>query len=182
MPAMTRAELRLDEAVAILERTPASLAALLEGLPDTWVRATEGGETWSPYDVIGHLIHAEHTDWIPRARLIVEGKMRPFAPFDRLAQFEESKGKSLAELLADFRAARGESHSALKAMRLTEGDLRRKGMHPELGSVTLGQLLATWVVHDLDHVTQISRTMAKTYTEAVGPWSAYLSVLRDRTR
>ena len=181
MPAMTGTELRLGDAVAILERTPASLAALLNGLPDTWTRATEGGETWSPYDVIGHLIHAEHTDWVPRAALIMEGKMRPFTPFDRQAQFAESKGKSLAELLAEFAAARRDSLSALTRMGLTDRDLPRQGMHPELGSVTLGQLLATWVVHDLDHVTQVARTMAKTYTRAVGPWSAYLSVLRDRT-
>jgi len=182
MPAMTRTELRLPDAVAILERTPASLAALLDGLPETWISATEGGESWSPYDVIGHLIHAEHTDWIPRAALIMEGRMRPFVPFDRQAQFEESKGKSLGELLAEFTAARRDSLSALKRMGLTDRDLSRQGMHPELGSVTLGQLLATWVVHDLDHVTQVARTMAKTYTEAVGPWSAYLSVLRDRTK
>lgn len=182
MPAMTRADVRLDEAVAILERTPASLSALLDGLPETWTRATEGGDTWSPYDVIGHLIHAERTDWIPRAVLIMEGKMRPFTPFDRLAQFEESKGRSLAEQLSEFAAVRRASLSALKGMGLTDRDLQRKGMHPELGSVTLGQLLATWVVHDLDHVTQVARTMAKTYTEAVGPWSAYLSVLRDRTK
>jgi DinB superfamily len=182
MAAMPFADLRLADAVAILERTPASLAALLDGLPDTWIRATEGKDTWSPYDVIGHLIHAERTDWIPRAALIVEGTMRPFAPFDREAQFEESRGKTLAELLAEFAAARRDSLSALKRMGLTDRDLPRPGMHPELGSVSLGQLLATWVVHDLDHVTQVARTMAKTYTEAVGPWSAYLSVLRDRTK
>ena len=181
MPAMTRADTRLADAVAVLERTPASLSALLDGLPDTWTRATEGGDTWSPYDVIGHLIHAEHTDWIPRMRLILEGQMRPFTPFDRTAQFEESKGKNLAGLLAEFAAARGESLATLKGFRLTDQDLPRKGRHPELGDVTLGQLLSTWVVHDLDHVTQVARTMAKTYTEAVGPWSAYLSVLKDRT-
>jgi hypothetical protein len=182
MPAMTRADTRLADAVAVLERTPASLSALLDDLPDTWIRATEGSDTWSPYDVIGHLIHAEHTDWIPRARLILEGQMRPFTPFDRTAQFDESKGKSLKELLAEFAAVRRDSLSTLRGLELTDQDLARKGMHPELGSVTLGQLLATWVVHDLDHVTQVARTMAKTYTDAVGPWSAYLSVLGDRTK
>jgi len=182
MAAVAQAETRLMEAVALLARTPASLAALLEGLPETWVRATEGEGTWSPYDVIGHLIHAEHTDWIPRARLILEGQMRPFEPFDRMAQFEESRGKALQQLLADFRTARRDSLSALEGMKLTDGDLVRKGKHPELGAVTLGQLLATWVVHDLDHVTQVARTMAKAYSAAVGPWSTYLSVLRDRQK
>jgi uncharacterized damage-inducible protein DinB len=175
-------DLRLDDAVAVLERTPSSLAAMLEGLPDTWIQATEGKGTWSPYDVIGHLIHGERTDWIPRARLILEGKMRPFVPFDRAAQFAESGGRSLPELLATFARLRQENLAALKGLKLTEEDLPRRGMHPELGSVTLGQLLATWVVHDLDHVGQIARTMAKAYTRAVGPWTAYLSILSDRLR
>ena len=170
----------LKEIIAVLERTPASLTALLEGLPDTWVNATEGGETWSPYDVIGHLIHGEHTDWIPRARHILAGETRPFDKFDRTAQFGESRGKSLGELLATFAELRRENVEALSGMRLTKEDLERRGLHPELGEVTLGQLLATWVVHDLDHVGQIARTMAKAYAVAVGPWSAYLSILRDR--
>lgn len=171
----------LQEAVAVLERTPASLSALLIGLPERWIRATEGEGTWSPYDVIGHLIHGERTDWIPRARHILAGDPRPFEPFDREAQFRESQGKSLAELLATFAELRRESLGALAAMNLTSSDLERTGVHPAFGRVTLGQLLATWAVHDLDHVTQVARTMAKVYTEAVGPWSAYLSILRDRT-
>jgi len=170
----------INEAVAVLKRTPASLKALLEGLPDTWVRATEGGETWSPYDVIGHLIHGEYTDWIPRARQILSGEARPFDKFDRTAQFVESRGKSLGELLATFAELRRENLDALSGMNLSDEDLVRKGLHPELGEVTLGQLLATWVVHDLDHLGQIARTMAKAYTRAVGPWSAYLSILQDR--
>lgn len=170
----------LKDAVAVLSRTPASLAALLEGLPDVWVGATEGGETWSPYDVVGHLVHGEHTDWIPRVRHIIAGESRPFDKFDRTAQFEESNGKSLGELLSTFAEARRENVAALSAMNLTGEDLGRKGLHPELGEVTLGQLLATWVVHDLDHVGQIARTMAKAYAGAVGPWSVYLSILRDR--
>jgi hypothetical protein len=182
MSAMTNKELRLDEAVAILERTPASLSALLEGLPDTWSRATEGEGTWSPYDVIGHLIHGERTDWIPRARHIMAGETRPFDPFDRTAQFKESQGKSLGELLSEFSELRRESLAALAALNLTDEDLSRKGLHPALGEVTLGQLLAAWVVHDLDHVTQVARTMAKVYAKATGPWSEYLSVLRDRQR
>lgn len=170
----------LDDGVAILERTPASLKALLSGLPETWIRATEGKGTWSPFDVIGHLIHGERTDWIPRARHILAGDMRPFESFDRMAQFTESEGMSLGELLETFTHLRGENLAALVDMNLTEADLERKGLHPELGEVTLGQLLATWVVHDLDHVAQIARTMAKAYGEATGPWTAYLSILRDR--
>ena len=182
MTAMKPDGLSLDDAVAILERTPASLSALLEGLPETFVRATEGDSTWSPYDVIGHLIHGERTDWIPRARHILTGETRPFEPFDRTAQFRNSQGKSLGELLATFADLRRENVAALIGMNLTDDDLSRGGRHPELGAVTLGQLLATWVVHDLDHVAQVARTMAKVYTEATGPWSVYLSILRDRQR
>jgi hypothetical protein len=171
---------RSNDAVAILDRTPASLSALLGGLPDAWVRATEGDGTWSPYDVVGHLLHAERTDWIPRARHILAGETRPFPPFDRTAQFAESGSESVDELLAAFAAARRESLATLTEMNPSGEDLARTGLHPELGVVTLRQLLATWVVHDLDHVTQIARTMAKAYGEATGPWSAYLSVLRDR--
>ncbi|HEX8719305.1 MAG TPA: DinB family protein [Pyrinomonadaceae bacterium] len=173
---------KLGDALAVLERTPASLRALLAGLPETWARATEGEGTWSPYDVVGHLIHGERADWVPRARHILAGETRPFEPFDRNAQFKEGGGESLDELLETFSALRRESVAALAAMGLAEEDLGRKGLHPELGEVTLGQLLATWVVHDLDHVAQVARTMAKAYAEAVGPWSAYLSILRDRRR
>lgn len=170
----------LDDAVAVLERTPASLRALLAGLPETWVKATEGEGTWSPYDVVGHLIHGERTDWVPRARHILAGETRPFEPFDRTAQFQESRGKGLGELLETFAELRRENLAALARMSLTSEDLGREGLHPELGRVTLGQLLATWVVHDLDHLGQIARTMAKAYSGAVGPWSAYLSILKDR--
>lgn len=170
----------LDDAVAVLERTPASLAALLAGLSEAWATATEGEGTWSPYDVIGHLIHGERADWLPRARHILAGETRPFEPFDREAQFKESRGQSLGGLLATFAELRRENLDALAALNLTDDDMGRKGLHPELGEVTLAQLLATWVVHDLDHVAQIARTMAKAYGGAVGPWSAYLSVLRDR--
>ncbi len=170
----------LKDIVAILERTPASLAALLEGLPDVWTTATEGDNTWSPYDVIGHLIHGERTDWMPRVRHILAGETRPFPPFDRTAQFTESHNANLSELLATFNALRRESVAALLSLNLTNEDLSRTGQHPEFGTVTLGQLLATWTVHDLDHVGQIARTMAKIYADAVGPWQAYLSILRDR--
>jgi hypothetical protein len=173
-------QFNLDEAVAVLERTPASLTALLSGLPETWTRATEGEGTWSPYDVIGHLIHGERTDWIPRARHILAEETRPFETFDRMAQFTDSQGKTLGELLETFASLRRENLAALVGLKLTESDLERKGRHPELGEVTLGQLLATWVVHDLDHVAQIARTMAKAYGDATGPWTVYLSILRDR--
>ena len=170
----------LNDAMAVLERTPASLSALLSDVPETWIRATEGEGTWSAYDVIGHLIHGERTDWVPRARHILAGENRPFEKFDRMAQFNESQGKTLADLLQTFAELRRQNLAILAEMNLTSNDFDRQGMHPELGKVTLGQLLATWVVHDLDHVVQVARTMAKVYTETTGPWIEYLSVLRDR--
>ena len=170
----------LGEAVAVLRRTPSSLSALLAGLPERWLRATEGEGTWSPYDVVGHLIHGERTDWIPRARHILAGERRPFESFDRTAQLKEGRGRSADELLATFAGLRRENVAALEGMNLTAADMGRTGQHPALGEVTLGQLLATWVAHDLDHVGQIARVMAKSYAGAVGPWGAYLSILRDR--
>ena len=178
---MSEKRFNFRDAVAVLERTPATLGALLNGLPDPWIRATEGADTWSPYDVIGHLIHGERTDWIPRARHILAGETGPFQPFDRTAQFKDSNGKALVELLATFADLRRQNLATLVGMNLTPADFERQGLHPELGQVTLGQLLATWVVHDLDHVGQIARTLAKCYGDAVGPWAAYLSILRDRT-
>jgi len=177
---MSDHEFDLSDAVELLVRTPATLASLLEGLPDTWITATEGAATWSPYDVIGHLIHGERTDWMPRARHILAGETRAFDEFDRTAQFTDNQGKSLGELLAEFAILRRENLAALGEMNLTPEDLGRQGLHPELGPVTLEQLLATWVVHDLDHVAQIARTMAKSYATTVGPWAAYLSILHDR--
>jgi hypothetical protein len=170
----------LREAVAILERTPAVLSTLLGGLPEPLVRATEGPGTWSPFDVVGHLIHGEKTDWIPRARHILAGSTEPFEPFDREAQFAASAGRSLADLLDELAALRRNSLETLAELRIGDGDLSRVGLHPELGAVTLGQLLATWVVHDLDHIGQVARTLAKHHADYVGPWSAYLSILRDR--
>ncbi len=177
---MSREDLRLEEAVAILERTPATVGALVDGLPENFVRATEGEGTWSPYDVVGHLVNGERTDWMERARHILSGDPRPFTPFNRTAQFTESAGKSLAELLKTFAELRGRNLAELRELKLDVGDLIRTGRHPDFGEVTLGQLLAAWVVHDLDHVAQIARTMAKVYAEAVGPWAVYLSILRDR--
>jgi len=173
-------DLRLEEAVAILERTPSAVGALLDGAPETFARATEGEGTWSPYDVVGHLVHGERADWLERTRHILSGAPRPFTPFDRTAQFRESEGKSLRELLKTFAELRRDNLNELRGMGLAAGDLGRTGLHPDFGEVTLGQLLAAWVVHDLDHVAQIARTMAKVYADAVGPWAAYLSILRDR--
>jgi hypothetical protein len=182
MPTMT--EFSLSEATAILTRTPATLDALLRGLPNIWVRGNEGRnkdgkDTWSPFDIVGHLIVGERTDWMPRARIILDhGAARPFDPFDRFAQTKESQGKSLEPLLDEFARLRRVNLTALQALNLQPEDLARRGMHPELGMVTLAQLLATWAVHDLTHVHQLSRVMAYQYRDAVGPWSAYLGVLQ----
>jgi hypothetical protein len=174
----TRRPFDRDEALAILARTPASLDALLRGLPAAWIAAHEGGETWSPFDVVGHLIHGERTDWMPRARMILaDGETRAFEPFDRFAQFAESSGRTLASLLDEFAALRAENLRELAALRLTDADLDRRGRHPELGVVTLRQLLATWVAHDLDHIMQIARVLGRQYAEEVGPWRAYLRVI-----
>jgi hypothetical protein len=171
-------EFQLDQAKDILRRTPATLNALLRHLPDEWVLSNEGPDSWSPFDVVGHLIHGEEADWIPRARIILEyGESRAFEPFDRFAMFEKSRGKSLGELLDRFERLRAESLRELEGMNLTPEMLGKRGMHPELGAVTLGQLLSTWVVHDLGHVGQIVRVLAKQYGEAVGVWRAYLPVL-----
>jgi hypothetical protein len=168
----------LDEAVPLLARTPATLDTLLRGLPACWIEANEGTDTWSAFDVLGHLIHGERTDWMTRARLILEqGDSRPFDTFDRFAQFGASAGKTLPELLDEFARLRQGNLADLEALGLKAADLRRPGRHPQLGAVTLGQLLATWVAHDLDHVSQIARLLANQYADAVGPWRAYLRVI-----
>lgn len=171
---------RLDQAVEILSRTPRTLRALLEGLSNPWIRATEGGKTWSAFDVVGHLIHGERTDWIPRTRIILDhGESRVFEPFDRFAQERESRGRSLGELLDEFAALRQANVETLERWHLADEDLDRTGRHPEFGPVTLRQHLATWVAHDLGHIAQVVRAMAKQYREEVGPWKTYLRVLRD---
>ena len=179
---MTEQAFDIYDATGVLERTPVTLTMLLDGLPDTWIQATEGDGTWSPYDVIGHLVHGERTDWIPRVRHISSGKTDSFEPFDRTAQFRDSEKKTLNELLTTFADLRRKNLAALKEMSLRPEDLQKPGLHPELGPVTLGQLLATWVAHDLDHIGQIARTMAKVYKDSTGPWSAYLSILHDREK
>ncbi|HJU91432.1 MAG TPA: DinB family protein [Pyrinomonadaceae bacterium] len=169
---------QLDHAKDILRRTPATLSALLQDLPDEWLFSNEGRETWSPFDVLGHLIHGEETDWIPRAKIILaHGEQRAFEPFDRFAMFEKSKGKSLRELLTTFERLRRESLRQLDELNLTPALLAKRGTHPELGAVTLAELLASWVVHDLGHIGQIVRVMSKQYGESVGPWRAYLPIL-----
>src|SRR5215467_12033585 len=175
----TSSKFSLAESIALLERTPATLNALLRGLPDIWVLRNEGKDTWSAFDIVGHLNVAERTDWMPRVRTILEnGEARPFDPFDRFAQVRESEGKSLEQLLDDFGRLRSESLAALEALNLQSADLARRGTHPALGPVTLSELLATWAVHDLTHLHQLSRVMAHQYHAAVGPWSAFLGVLK----
>ena len=170
----------LNNAIAVLERTPATLRSLLIGLSPEWTDATEGPDTWSPYVVVGHLIHGERTDWIPRAEIILaQGADRRFTPYDRFAQFRESEGKSLAELLDEFARLRAQNLETMRGWGLTDTALALEGIHPAFGAVTLRQLLATWVAHDLGHVVQVSRVMAKQYREAIGPWAEYLSVMND---
>ena len=172
-------EFSLRDVIALLARTPRALDALLRGLPTVWTRRNEGPDSWSPYDIMGHMVLAERDDWMPRVRLILEsGDSRPFAPFDRFTQMKEPQLRSLEELLDDFTALRGEGLAALQALNLKAEDLIRPGRHPSLGSVTLSQLLSTWAVHDLTHLHQLSRVMAHQYRDAVGPWNIYLGVLQ----
>ena len=174
-------EFSVAEAIAVLTRTPAILDALLRGLANVWVCCNEGENTWSAFDIVGHLIVGERTDWMPRVRIIMEnGEARPFDPFDRFAQLKESQEESLEidQLLDDFAHLRRENLAALQALNLQQEDLTRRGRHPALGVVTLSELLATWAVHDLTHVHQLSRVMAHQYRDAVGPWRSYLGVLQ----
>ncbi len=171
-------EFELHQGIAVLERSPASFASLLSGIGPEWYDATEGAETWSPYVIMGHLIHGEQTDWIPRARIILaQGTDRRFAPYDRFAQFDERAGESLRDLLGEFAAVRAENLRILAGWQLTPRKLMLTGDHPAFGVVTLSQLLATWVAHDLGHLAQVARVMAKQYRDVVGPWRAYLSIM-----
>ena len=171
-------EFQLEPATEILRRTPSTLNSLLRGLSDPWLIQNEGPDTWSPFDIVGHLIHGEETDWIPRATVILDyGEARPFQPFDRFAMFEKSRGKTIAELLDTFEQLRSNNLAELTRLQLTPAMFERRGTHPELGRVTLKQLLATWVVHDLGHIAQAARVMAKNYKIEVGPWQAYLPIL-----
>lgn len=168
----------LAAGTAILERTPNAFRAMLAELPPVWTDATEGPDTWSPYIILGHLIHGERTDWIARARIILaQGENRRFEPYDRFAQFRESEGKSLTDLLDEFAKVRAENLATVASWRLSDAQLALEGEHPAFGPVTLRQLLATWVAHDLGHIAQTARVMAKQYRDAIGPWRAYLPVM-----
>jgi hypothetical protein len=172
-------QLKLPEATQILQSTPATISTMVSAVPQDWLRCTEGTGTWSCYDIVGHLIHGELTDWVPRIRIILEhGEDRAFQPFDRFAQFREDQARPISALLDQFAFMRRENLAILEGMHLSEADLERRGTHPELGPVTLGQLIASWAVHDQSHVAQIARVTAKQYTHAVGPWQAYLSILK----
>lgn len=177
-------EQNLEHTIALLERTPAALNALLRDLPDDWGRSNEGGETWSPFDVVGHLIQADRVNWMRRAKLLIQsgeprtGAFPSFEAFDRWAHGRETQGKSLAQLLDEFARLRSENLGELRALNPRGEDFERRGSHPALGVVTLSQLLAAWAVHDLTHVHQISRTMAHQYRDAAGPWSRFLGVLQ----
>ena len=169
----------IDKSIEILERTPDVLDAMLKGLSPEWTAKNEGKKTWSAYDIVGHLIYGEKTDWIPRMEIILSNRSNKiFEPFNRTAQFKESKGKSLTQLLREFKRLRKENIRRLRSKQLTKKELLQKGIHPVFGEVTLSQLLATWAVHDLNHITQISRVMAKQYKVEVGPWIEFLRILR----
>lgn len=171
-------DFRFDEALPVLRRTPGVLRTLLLELPPAWTDAMEGPGTWSPFDIVGHLIHGERTDWMPRIEHILRhGDTVPFPVFDREAMFSASRGLSIGELVDTFDRLRAESLARLSALELTDADLARRGRHPEFGVVTMGQHLATWVAHDLGHIGQVVRVMARQYSDAVGPWRAYLSIL-----
>lgn len=167
----------IEKAFEVLEQTPNTLKSLLENLSDDWVLVNEGKETWSAFDVIGHLIHGENTDWIPRWKIILFENNKQSIPFDRYAQFENSKGKNITQLLNEFKKLRTENLKYLKSLSLTESQLNLTGVHPEFGRVTTKELLSTWVTHDLGHIAQISRVIAKQYKNEVGPWTQYISIL-----
>ncbi|MBN8673793.1 MAG: DinB family protein [Chitinophagales bacterium] len=168
----------VEKACEILEKTPGILRSLFSGLSPDWTMCNEGPDTFSPYDVIGHLIHGEQTDWVVRAKhILAVGTATPFEPWDRFAQFKNSKGKTLEQLLSEFELLRQENINWLKSARLSEADLEKEGVHPVLGRVTLRNLLSTWVVHDLTHLAQITRVMAKQYQEEIGPWKEFFRIL-----
>ena len=174
----TNMQFDIGKAIEILSRTPDTIDAMVSGLSNAWILATEGEGTWSAFDIVGHLIHGEKTDWIVRMEIILNDKeQKTFEPFDRYAQFQSSKGKTLQELLDEFRRLRDQNLATLKSKNLQPHDLLKTGIHPAFGMVTLSQLLATWVVHDLNHITQIARVMANQYKAEVGPWVEYLKVL-----
>ncbi len=172
-------EFSLEASVSILRKTPGTIRNILEDLPEKWTHQNEGPDTWSPFDVVGHLIHGEKTDWIPRSKIILFEEDKHFTPYDRFAQFKESVGKTMEDLLNEFKMLREQNIKALIGFDLKENDFDKWGIHPEFGEVTLRQLLAAWVVHDLGHIVQINRVLAKQYKEEAGPWPKYLAVLNS---
>jgi hypothetical protein len=173
-------DFNLEKSIEILERTPHVLRVMLQNLSEDWIKNNEGGETWSPYDVVGHLIHGEKTDWMQRVEIILSAQAeKKFEKFDRLSQFEDNKGNSLNQLLDKFEELRKRNLDLLRSKKITAGHLKSTGIHPAFGVVTLAQLLSTWVVHDLNHIAQLSRVMAKQYKEEVGPWIGYLRILQS---
>ena len=173
-------EFHLENSITLLQVTPAVLHSWLAQLPRDWILSNEGADTWSPFDVVGHLVHGEKTDWIPRAEIILSGsENKQFEPFDRFAMFTESQGKSIQDLLSEFEELRRLNIERLRSMQITEVDLDKTGQHPDLGEVTLRQLISTWVAHDLDHIGQIAGIMARQYKGEVGPWQNYLGILDE---
>jgi DinB family protein len=169
----------LEQTTALLARTPAALDAILRDLPEAWTLRNEGENSWSAFDIVGHLVHGERTDWMPRVKMVLEfGESQTFPPFDRWGQVRESQGKSLDQLLDEFARLRAENLDQLRGLNLGREDFERRGRHPALGVVSLSELLATWAIHDLTHLHQLSRVLAYQYRDAVGPWSAYLGVLQ----
>jgi len=176
---MNKMHFTFEKSIAILERTPATVRTLLLGLPEDWTHCNEGENTWSPYDIIGHYIHGEKTDWVPRMEIILsDNPDKHFVPFDRFAQYNDSKGKTLKQLLDEFEVLRKKNVEILRSKDLSESDLVKTGIHPKFGDVTLAQLLSAWVVHDLNHIAQISRVMSRHYDKDVGPWTEFLRILQ----
>lgn len=170
----------IEKSIEILERTPLVIEDLLGGISEEWVKNNEGPQTWSPYDIVGHLIHGEKTDWIPRMEIILSDKKdKTFDPFDRFAQFKISQGQSIVQLLDEFKKLRKQNIEHLRGKKLKEQELEKKGNHPDFGEVTLKQLLAAWVAHDLNHIVQISRVMAKQYKTEIGPWKDFMGVMKN---
>ena len=173
-------EFSVEKSIAILERTPFVVEMLLRDLPDDWTMNNEGESTWSPYDIVGHYIHGEKTDWIPRMKIILsDGLNKKFEPFDRFAQFKESQAQTLSALMVEFKLRRKTNIEILRSLNIADEQLAQTGIHPVFGEVTLKQLLATWVAHDLNHIGQIVRVMAKQYTQEVGPWFEFLGILKS---
>ncbi len=169
----------LQRSIEVLSRTPSLLESMLSGLSEEWLKNNEGENTWSPYDIVGHLIHGEKTDWIIRTNIILSNsENKKFEPFDRFAQIYSDQKRAINALLKEFRELREHNLITLKALHIQEQDLYKKGIHPELGEVRLKELLSSWVIHDLGHISQISRVMAKQYKDEVGPWTAYLGILK----